>query len=265
MGETDRLAELQRVLDTIGPPAVAVSGGVDSMTLAAVAHHSFGGAMQVFHAISPAVPPRATRRVRDHADRLGWPLHVIDAGEFADGRYRANPVNRCFYCKSSLYGRIAGLSNLPIVSGTNLNDLSDFRPGLKAARDYQVRHPFVEAEIDKPAIRAIARGLGLDDIAELPAAPCLSSRLQTGVTVTADRLAFVDAVETFVVGRLAPQTVRCRIRAHAVEIQLDPVSLEQLQGAAGMRDEIVHFARQWQSMPISFAEYRQGSAVLAAE
>ncbi len=265
MGETERLAELQRVLDTIGPPAIAVSGGVDSMTLAAVAYHRFGSAMQVFHATSPAVPPRATLRVRDHADRLGWTLHVVDAGEFADARYRANPVNRCYYCKSSLYGRIAGLTDLPIVSGTNLDDLSDVRPGLGAAREFRVRHPFVEAGIDKQAIRTIARGLGLDDIAELPAAPCLSSRLQTGIPVTAERLALVDAVETFVAGRLAPGTVRCRIRANGVEIQLDPENLKQLQGAAGLRAEILRFVRLQGSLPVSFAEYRQGSAVVAAE
>ena len=93
---------LVEVLATIGPVAVAVSGGVDSMTLAHVAHDTVGRAAEIYHAVSAAVPREATDRVRRHADVRGWILHIVDAGETADERYLENPVNRCFFCKSNL-------------------------------------------------------------------------------------------------------------------------------------------------------------------
>jgi uncharacterized protein len=102
---------------------------------------------------------------------------VFDAGEFADPRYRANPANRCFFCKTNLYGHIVAQPGGTVLSGTNTDDLADWRPGLTAAAQHGVRHPFVEAGIDKPAIRRIAARIGLGDIADLPAAPCLSSRI----------------------------------------------------------------------------------------
>ncbi|HEX7955284.1 MAG TPA: hypothetical protein VF523_19655, partial [Burkholderiales bacterium] len=97
------LAQLQAVLRGIGPLAVAVSGGVDSLTLASVAHRTLQDEAEMFHAVSPAVPAQATERVRALAAREGWKLTVVDAGEFGDADYRSNPVNRCFYCKTNLY------------------------------------------------------------------------------------------------------------------------------------------------------------------
>jgi hypothetical protein len=99
---------LERVLDTFPDIAVAVSGGVDSLTLATFAHRYMPDRTGIFHAISPAVPAAATRRVRSLAEAEGWNLRIVDAQEFADTRYRSNPVNRCFYCKSHLYQAIAG-------------------------------------------------------------------------------------------------------------------------------------------------------------
>ncbi len=100
--------ELAAVLDKLAPAAIAVSGGVDSMTLAVFAHRHLGSdRIQMMHAISPAVPPEATARVRRYAEAEGWRLAVLDAGEFADRDYIANPVNRCYFCKTNLYDAIA--------------------------------------------------------------------------------------------------------------------------------------------------------------
>lgn len=265
MANPDALNRLEQALTALGPVAVAASGGVDSMTLAAVAHRVHGDNALIVHAISPAVPPHATARVKAHADQFGWNLKIVDAEEFKDERYLANPVNRCFYCKFNLYDCISGVTELPIVSGTNTDDLSDYRPGLEAAKDHQVQHPLVTADIDKSTIREIARGLDLNDLSELPAAPCLSSRLQTGVTVTPERLHFVDKVENYISDLLSPDTVRCRILAKQVEIQLDPASYEKLDGTDDIRGQIIAFAATDQALPIKFAAYKQGSAFVHAD
>ena len=263
MLEDGRLAKLEALLGAAGPIAVAVSGGVDSMTLATVAHRAAPGRTSMFHAASPAVPPEAGARVRRSAAREGWDLRVVTAGEFADDRYLENPVDRCFFCKSNLYGTLSRLTAATLLSGTNLDDLGDYRPGLKAAEAFGVRHPWVEAGVDKAGVRAIARGLGLDDVAELPAAPCLSSRLETGIRVTAPALAFVHRIERLVAEAIRPRTVRCRIRHAGVAVELDPESLATLTSApgAGLRAAILQASKaQGYGERVAFEPYRMGSA-----
>lgn len=261
---------LEAVLQEIGSLAVAVSGGVDSLTLASVARRALGPeAMLAVHACSPAVPDEATRRVRAQAAAEGWALRVIDAGEFADPAYRANPVNRCFFCKINLYGAIQQMTDRQIVSGTNLDDLGEYRPGLEAAREHRVRHPYIEAEIDKAAVRALARELGLGAIAELPAAPCLSSRVETGIPIKPETLRFVHAVENLVGARLGPgqatRAVRCRVRKTRVVIELDPLSLGALDEAdrSSLQQRIAAEAPPGLAgLTVSFAPYRTGSAFI---
>lgn len=254
---------LERVLAEIGRVCIAVSGGVDSMSLAVLAGRRPDVAASMVHAVSPAVPPEATARVRAYAAREGWPLQIIDAGEFADERYLANPSNRCFFCKTNLYDAIALRTTAVICSGTNLDDLGDFRPGLKAAAAHAVRHPYVEAGIDKAGVRALAAAAELHDLADLPAAPCLSSRLETGIRVDAMRLRLVHAVERVVAQALRPHTVRCRVFQDGITVQLDPASLERAQGAAGveLRDELDALLQaHGEPGPARFAPYRMGSA-----
>ncbi len=213
-------ARLNAVLSRHDALTIAVSGGVDSMTLAHVAQSVLGSRVRMVHAISPAVPARATALVRDHAARGDWRLDLVDAGEFDDPRYRANPVNRCFFCKSNLYGTIAALTDRPIASGTNTDDLSDFRPGLEAAKAQNVVHPYVEAGLDKAAIYALARYLGLHDLAALPAQPCLASRVETGLAVRPEDLVFVDRIEALLRAEVGQDAdVRCRITHAGVVVE----------------------------------------------
>ncbi len=169
-GDADVAAALARLDEALGVAeesarwTFAVSGGVDSMTLATLAHRRLDTVPRMVHATSPAVPSEARRRVERHASAEGWALEVIDAGEFADADYRANPVNRCYFCKSRLYGSIDAVIRAAggglVASGTNRDDLGDFRPGLRAAEEKGVRHPFVEAGIGKagdPRARPCAR------------------------------------------------------------------------------------------------------------
>ena len=193
-----RLEILGARLQDLGRVAVAVSGGVDSLTLASFARRTLGDVVTMFHAVSPAVPAPATERTRELAAREGWNLTVLDAGEFANDRYVANPVNRCFHCKTSLYDAIRPLTQGTIVAGTNLDDLGEYRPGLIAAKEHGVRHPYIEADIDKRGVRAIARHLGLGDLANLPASPCLSSRIETGIAIDPAMLGQVHESERLV-------------------------------------------------------------------
>ena len=195
---------LQRVLRTTAAPVIAVSGGVDSMTLAALAALSLPDVLMV-HAVSAAVPHEATQRVREAAARRGWSLTVLEAGEFEDPEYRANPADRCFHCKTHLYGSIRARTPRPILSGANTDDLGEWRPGLDAARRHGVRHPYIEAGVGKRGIRSLARALGLGEIAELPASPCLSSRVETGIRIEPRTLAFIHRVETAVTTRIGPR------------------------------------------------------------
>ena len=261
----DALLRLEALLADMGEVAVAVSGGVDSLTLATVAHRRLGQRAAMLHAVSPAVPAEATRRTRELAEAQGWRLEVVDAGEFEDPAYRANPVNRCFYCKTNLYGTIARLTRATILSGTNLDDLGEYRPGLEAAKEHGVRHPYVEVGIDKAGVRDLARRLGLPEVAELPAAPCLSSRVETGIAIEAPVLAVVHEVEKRVAAALSPKTVRCRVRKAGVVIELDATSLSGLdEERRGDLDREVGrlLAEAGLLLPVSFAAYRTGSAFL---
>ena len=261
---SDLPGRLRGVLEgTTGSWAVAVSGGVDSLTLAAVAHTTLGPErVRMHHAVSPAVPAEATRRTQALAAAQGWSLDIFDAGEFADPAYRANPVDRCFFCKTNLYGTVArrvGPGSI-LVSGTNTDDLGEYRPGLEAARAYGVRHPFVEAGIDKAGVRTIARVVGLGEVAELPSSPCLSSRVETGIAIDPETLATIDRIETLVRSAISPRTVRCRVRASGMVLELDQAALDGLVGAAG--DTLRAMLEANAGQALRFAVYRNGSAFL---
>jgi uncharacterized protein len=193
----------------------------------------------------------------------GWRLEVFDAGEFGRAEYLANPVDRCFYCKTSLYGAIRARTAAHLVSGTNLDDLGEYRPGLRAASEHGVRHPYVETGVSKELVRALARALGLGSVAELPAAPCLASRIETGIGIDAAMLSLVHASERLVGAAVAARTVRCRVRAAGVVLELDAATLDGIEPRrrAELAGEVSGiFAGAGLARPVTFAPYRNGSA-----
>lgn len=267
MTATDDLADYLRQPDAL---VIAVSGGVDSLCLsAAAAAARDSGNLTLCHAVSPAVPQSATARVRAFAATRQLPLQVIDAGEFADRRYRANPVNRCYFCKSNLYGTLSRMgAGRAIAAGTNLDDLGDYRPGLQAAEEHNILHPFVHAQMSKSDVRALARSLGLGDIAELPASPCLASRVETGLRVDPAELSMIDAVESALRVDLGEVTLRCR-RLHAgFAIELDQHLMDNLDAdrLAALTKRAREAIRRHGAadMAITLRPYQRGSAFLHA-
>lgn len=229
---TAALDRLHTALTAVVPRIVACSGGVDSLVLATVAHRADPVATTIAHTVTPAVPGADTARVAAAADREGWTLEIVRSTEFDDERYLANPVDRCYHCKSHLYDALESLTGVApdgatLLSGANLDDLGEHRPGLTAATEHDVRHPFVEAGITKAEIRSIARRLGMPE-ADLPASPCLASRLYTGTRVTATRLRAVEVGEALIRSETGIDVVRCRVRDDAVLVEVGPADRARL-------------------------------------
>jgi pyridinium-3,5-biscarboxylic acid mononucleotide sulfurtransferase len=224
--------------------------------LAHSAHRTGVPGFSVVHALSPAVPKEATALVQDHAARFGWRLREVDGGEFADPAYRANPVNRCYFCKFNLYARVSRVIEGPIASGANLDDLGDYRPGRTAAAEHRVRHPFVAASMDKAAVRTLARAFNLAGIFELPAQPCLSNRIETGIAIIAEDLAF-DARTERALSAYVPSgaDLRCRVTRGGIVVET-PASDEAM---SQIEDELCHSVRR--SFP-GFRLYCRGAAFL---
>ena len=259
------LYDLGQWLNGAGNVGIAASGGVDSTTLAIALNRQSPDQCRVYHAVSPAVPRIASARLSAIAKTEGWKFEVIDAGEFEDPDYLKNPVNRCYFCKHNLYETIAekGVSEQMLLSGTNLDDMKDFRPGLKAATKFEVRHPYVELETNKKTVRKLAKFLGYETLSELPASPCLSSRIETGIPVDTETLLIVDQVEQFLNSELSALTVRCRVRESGFVVELNEECLSLLDDSQKLL--LSEHIRAISSslgpdLPVEFASYRQGSA-----
>lgn len=197
MPET-KLDRLRGLLRGYGSCLVAYSGGVDSVFLAKVAHDVLGPRALAVIADSPSLPRRELREAVEVAGQFGLPLRVVRTGEFQDGRYLANPTDRCYFCKHALFTELGPLAKAEgfavIAYGENSSDLGDHRPGARAAEEFQVRAPLKEAGLTKAEIRELSARLGLPT-ADKPQLACLSSRIPTGEAVTPAKLLMVEEAE----------------------------------------------------------------------
>ncbi len=230
-GVEAKVGRLRALLGELDDAVVCFSGGVDSSYLLAEAVTVLGPRAIALTAVSPSLAPEEGAAARDLAAQLGARHVLVETYELDDPRYAANPVNRCYFCKSEVYGKaVAEASRLgmtQVLDGFNRDDRSDYRPGRQAAREQGVRSPLDEVGFTKAEIREAARDISLP-VWDKPALACLSSRFPYGTAVTPDRLSRVATCER-VLRDLGFRVCRVRYFEATARIEVDVAEIPRLQ------------------------------------
>ena len=265
-----RLHALEAQLRGLGSVMVAYSGGVDSAYLAATAHRVLGDRMLAVLADSPSLARRDMEQALAFAQTIRMPVRVIQTAELDKPEYQRNDANRCFHCKTELFDGMQKLGSelgyTHIAYGMNADDTRDFRPGQRAAREHDVLAPLADAGLTKIEVRALAKEAGYS-LWDRPAAPCLSSRVEYGRTVTREVLAQVEQAEDSL-RRLGFREFRVRHHGELARVEIARAEMTKALSME-MLDTITSALRSagFQYVTLDCAGFRSGSlnAVLPAE
>jgi uncharacterized protein len=225
-----KFARLRATFLPMSDVIVAFSGGVDSSFVLKVAHDILGDRVLALTTTSPTMPEQDRLSAITFAGQIGVRHLVVESNELEIPGYAGNPLNRCYLCKHNLFtvceakGRELQIDN--IVDGLNLDDLHDYRPGIKAATELRVRHPLVEAELTKAEVRELSRELGLATW-DRPASPCLSSRFPYGTTITEEGLRKVESGEQFL-HKLGFAVARVRYHGDVARLEVEAPEIPRL-------------------------------------
>ena len=228
---TKKLQKLTCILNKMEGVVVAFSGGTDSTLLLKVASDALSDKVLAVTASSETYPKEELKEARKLACRLGVKHKTVKTGEWKDEHFRANPVDRCYFCKKELFKTlkgIAGKEGLPfVIDGTTKSDLSDFRPGGRAAKELSVRHPLLEAGFTKEEVRALSRKFHLPT-SEKPAAACLASRIPYETPLTREALEKVDKAEKYLRSLGITGNIRLRYHRETARIEVDSSSFHKI-------------------------------------
>lgn len=221
--------DLRRLMRQMANVLVAYSGGVDSSYLAYVANDELGRHATCILGLSPSVSKFQKDEALQTAENLGLNFETIKTDEIENEHYSANPANRCYFCKSELYEKLAAIAAERaiefVLDGTNADDLIEIRPGRMAAQEKLVRSPLAEVGLTKDEIRQLSRRSGLSGW-EKPASPCLASRIAYGVPVTIERLSKVESAEE-VLRQMGFREFRVRVHGDLARIEISPDELDK--------------------------------------
>ncbi|MFV0306193.1 MAG: ATP-dependent sacrificial sulfur transferase LarE [Desertimonas sp.] len=271
LGDVDRPAsddldakidELARLLRQWAPVVVAFSGGADSAFVAAVAHRTLGaGAARAVTAVSPSLAMTEHADCAALAKEWGLEWSCVETDEMANAAYRTNDPDRCYHCKAELMSALspvaAAAGEATVVLGVNVDDLSDHRPGQRAAREAGARFPLVEAGFTKVEVRAASRRLGLRTW-DKPAAACLASRVPHGTEVTVAVLGRIERAEAALRGLGVGGDLRVRHHGDSARIEVDGAGLGVVMSR---RDDVVAALRRigFRYVTVDLEGFRSGS------
>jgi len=224
-----KLEQLRTLFAEMEQAMIAYSGGVDSTLVAKIAYDVLGDRALAVTAVSPSLLPEELEDARIQAAQMGIPHKVVQTNEMDNPNYTANPVNRCYFCKSELHDTLKPLAlqlGYPyVVDGVNADDLRDYRPGIQAAKERGVRSPLAELGVTKAEVRQLSHHLGLSWW-DKPAQPCLSSRFPYGEEITVGKLQRVGRAEIYL-RSLGLKNLRVRSVGDTARIELPPEQIKE--------------------------------------